>query len=151
MLAFAPLMQLLLDTYGWRGTMLITSAVVANVCAAGAVLRPVSASSNISDNQENPENESDPHDDDRSCNRESSETEQRGGKPARTFSRKSLSFLCVVAGLATLFRLDLLRQSYRFSIFCFAQTTYIMSYGCFVLYLIPCATTSGVSSQNASF
>ena len=38
-----PLVQTLIDKYGWRGAMMIMSMVVANVCACGAVFRPVNS------------------------------------------------------------------------------------------------------------
>ncbi|XP_022105009.1 monocarboxylate transporter 13-like [Acanthaster planci] len=42
MIAFPPLLRVLLDTYGWRGAMLVTSAICANLCVVGALYRPYS-------------------------------------------------------------------------------------------------------------
>ncbi len=36
-----PLLRVLLDMYGWRGTMLITGAICLNVCAVGALYHPL--------------------------------------------------------------------------------------------------------------
>ncbi|KAG7217807.1 hypothetical protein INR49_020887 [Caranx melampygus] len=37
----APLVQLLIESYSWRGALLILSAFVANLCVCGALLRPI--------------------------------------------------------------------------------------------------------------
>lgn len=37
----APLVQLLIDMYSWRGALLVLSAFVANLCVCGALLRPI--------------------------------------------------------------------------------------------------------------
>ncbi|KAF7649827.1 hypothetical protein LDENG_00135450 [Lucifuga dentata] len=39
--ALAPVVQLLIDQYSWRGALLILSAFVANLCVCGALLRPI--------------------------------------------------------------------------------------------------------------
>ncbi|NXE30784.1 MOT13 protein, partial [Ardeotis kori] len=40
-LALGPLVPLLLDTYGWRGALLLLAAISFNLVAAGALLRPL--------------------------------------------------------------------------------------------------------------
>ncbi|XP_038069858.1 monocarboxylate transporter 5-like [Patiria miniata] len=40
-LAFPALITLFIDTYGWKGSILITSAITFHICAAGALMRPV--------------------------------------------------------------------------------------------------------------
>ncbi|XP_035517108.1 monocarboxylate transporter 12-B [Morone saxatilis] len=37
----APLVQLLIEVYSWRGALLVLSAFVANLCVCGALLRPI--------------------------------------------------------------------------------------------------------------
>uniref|UniRef100_A0A3B4ZTY0 Solute carrier family 16 member 12 n=1 Tax=Stegastes partitus TaxID=144197 RepID=A0A3B4ZTY0_9TELE len=37
----APAVQLLIELYSWRGALLVLSAVVANLCVCGALLRPI--------------------------------------------------------------------------------------------------------------
>lgn len=37
----APVVQLLIDLYTWRGALLVLSAFVANLCVCGALLRPI--------------------------------------------------------------------------------------------------------------
>lgn len=37
----APVVQLLIDLYSWRGALLVLSAFVANLCVCGALLRPI--------------------------------------------------------------------------------------------------------------
>ncbi|NXK18576.1 MOT13 protein, partial [Arenaria interpres] len=43
-LALGPLVPLLLDTYGWRGALLLLAAISFNLVAAGALLRPLPVS-----------------------------------------------------------------------------------------------------------
>ncbi|NXN31429.1 MOT11 protein, partial [Nycticryphes semicollaris] len=40
-LALGPLVPFLLDTYGWRGALLLLAAISFNLVAAGALLRPL--------------------------------------------------------------------------------------------------------------
>ncbi|KAF7667874.1 hypothetical protein LDENG_00044340, partial [Lucifuga dentata] len=42
----APLMQYLLENFGWRGSLLILGALMLNCCVAGSLMRPVTPSSN---------------------------------------------------------------------------------------------------------
>lgn len=37
----APAVQLLIELYSWRGALLVLSAIVANLCVCGALLRPI--------------------------------------------------------------------------------------------------------------
>lgn len=37
----APVVQLLIDLYSWRGALLVLSAFIANLCVCGALLRPI--------------------------------------------------------------------------------------------------------------
>ncbi|XP_077984656.1 monocarboxylate transporter 13-like [Glandiceps talaboti] len=39
---FPPITQACVDQFGWRGALLVESAVIANLCVCGALLRPVS-------------------------------------------------------------------------------------------------------------
>lgn len=38
---FAPLLELLLDSYGFRGTLLLIAGIYLNLCVAGALMRPL--------------------------------------------------------------------------------------------------------------
>ncbi|XP_068455398.1 monocarboxylate transporter 12-B [Clinocottus analis] len=40
-LVLAPAVQLLIEAYSWRGALLVLSALVANLCVCGALLRPI--------------------------------------------------------------------------------------------------------------
>nr|XP_057921564.1 monocarboxylate transporter 12-B [Doryrhamphus excisus] len=42
----APAVQLLIELYTWRGALLVLSAVVANLCVCGALLRPITTQQN---------------------------------------------------------------------------------------------------------
>lgn len=37
----APVVQLLIELYSWRGALLVLSAFVANLCVCGVLLRPI--------------------------------------------------------------------------------------------------------------
>ncbi|KAL5019054.1 hypothetical protein ScPMuIL_004776 [Solemya velum] len=39
---FAPLVEVLVDMYGWRGALLVLSAIAGNIVVCGALLRPIS-------------------------------------------------------------------------------------------------------------
>ncbi|XP_006112194.2 monocarboxylate transporter 13-like isoform X1 [Pelodiscus sinensis] len=45
--AFSPLFQVLVDTYAWRGALLIMAGVSFNLVAAGALLRPLELEGNV--------------------------------------------------------------------------------------------------------
>ncbi|XP_054851135.1 monocarboxylate transporter 13-like [Eublepharis macularius] len=45
-LAFSPLFQFLVDSYGWRGALLIVSGMAFNLVACGALLRPLPSAGN---------------------------------------------------------------------------------------------------------
>ncbi|XP_038071705.1 monocarboxylate transporter 12-like isoform X2 [Patiria miniata] len=157
---FGPLMQLFLDTYGWRGTLLVTGAVTANICVAGAVCRPNTRLLKARESESRDSCRNIPLNERGSLELQViTHPEQTDPQPIAMSqsSGKRRNNLCVhVAffwtGVVKMFRLNLLCQSYRFSLFCFAQSVYVASLGCYLIYLIPRATgSSGVSDREASF
>lgn len=146
LLVFAPFFQLLLDVYGWRGTLLITSAIVSNVCVTGAVFRPFAKTTTGSGVMELSLNETN-----EGINQNEIESGYQRVQSAKSTAKKYQCPAGFLNRVVKLFRLQLLRQSYRLSVFCFAQTNYIMGYSCYLIYLIPCATKAGVPDQKASF
>ncbi|XP_068161460.1 monocarboxylate transporter 12-B [Antennarius striatus] len=50
----APVVQLLIERYSWRGALLILSALVANLCVCGALLQPVSPAPGGADGEDAP-------------------------------------------------------------------------------------------------
>lgn len=50
----APLNQFLYDTYGWRGSFRILSAIVLNCCVAGSLMRPVKMQQTAEAQQKSP-------------------------------------------------------------------------------------------------
>lgn len=50
----APLNQFLYDTYGWRGSFHILSAIVLNCCVAGSLMRPVQTQQTAAAQQKSP-------------------------------------------------------------------------------------------------
>ncbi|XP_033644931.1 monocarboxylate transporter 12-like [Asterias rubens] len=167
MLVFAPLMQLLLDTYGWRGAMLVTGAFVGNVFAAGALFRPVRSSSQTGDKKSTEEHVEQGEDKemlkDNNENHRSTQSEDHGINEVKTQNQlqstdatnitlKSQRQRNLFSAAANSLRLHLLSESYRLSLIIFAQVVaYLVAYTCFIMFLVPFATSSGISEQDASF
>ncbi|XP_033626186.1 monocarboxylate transporter 12-like [Asterias rubens] len=169
MLVFGPLMQLLLDTYGWRGTMLVTGAIVGNLLAAGALFRPVRLSPSKTCNKKDTDVEHSGEDkemlqDSREENHKSTQSEDHGISEVMNqrqsqsnnatnvtlkSQRQKRNLFSAVANLLWFY---LLRDSYRLSMIIFTQVVaYRIAFNCFIMFLVPCATTSGISEQDASF
>ncbi|KAM9426710.1 monocarboxylate transporter 12-B-like isoform 2-T2 [Pholidichthys leucotaenia] len=49
----APVAQLLIELYSWRGALLILSAFVANLCVCGALLRPIRVKKEVEEEEAN--------------------------------------------------------------------------------------------------
>ncbi|XP_022090326.1 monocarboxylate transporter 12-like isoform X2 [Acanthaster planci] len=150
---FGPLMHLLLSTYGWRGTLVVTCAITANICVAGAVCRPNRQSSlyrgrNFRDGYRST-NESGNGDEEQDLTVQANET-RRDSSERRADTWNSFRFAGIMSRIAEMLRLNILWQSYRFSMFCFTQCAYIISLGCYLIYLVPRATTSGVPDEKAA-
>ncbi|KAM8837120.1 monocarboxylate transporter 12-B [Spinachia spinachia] len=54
----APVVQLLIEKYSWRGALLVLSAFVANLCVCGALLKPIRLQEGKEEEQEGEEAES---------------------------------------------------------------------------------------------
>ena len=168
MFIFAPLMQLLLDTYGWRGTMLVTGAIAGNILAAGALFRPVRSPSKTCVNKdtdvEHNGEDKEMLQDSREENHKSTQSEDHGisevmnqrqsqSNDATNITLKSQrQKRNLVSAVANLLRFHLLHDSYRLSLVISAQVVaYLIAYNCFIMFLVPFATTSGILEQDASF
>ncbi|XP_022092953.1 monocarboxylate transporter 12-like [Acanthaster planci] len=133
---FGPFIQLLVDTYGWRGALLVTGALIGNICAAGATFRPKPPT----------------------CKKETVPADEQSEEELsarQDVSRKSAPrrnpMMRVFYRVSNVLRLYLLCQSYRFAMFCFAQAAYIFCYGSYLLYIVPRANSFGIEDQRAAF
>lgn len=134
----APVVQLLIEQYSWRGALLILGGFVLNLCVCGALMRPIAIKEDFKHTPESPERES----------------ESKAQKPdlkqwyscSSLFKVWSLNCLCQCSGLDYNF---LLTPDFVV----LAVSVLFMAYGCSPLfvYLVPYALRVGVSHQRAAF
>ncbi|XP_038159137.1 monocarboxylate transporter 12-B isoform X1 [Cyprinodon tularosa] len=144
----APVVQLLIDLYTWRGALLVLSALVANLCVCGALLRPITV-------QKGEEVET--------GDVRVKEGEINLSKDAFQASAKQPSLLALRnppsgrkgrCSLSSCFRLD---SEYSFLLLPdflgLAASFLFLASGCSLpfVYLVPYALSVGVSQQNAAF
>ncbi|XP_022104345.1 monocarboxylate transporter 12-like [Acanthaster planci] len=103
---FSPLIQHLIDTFGWRGSFIIESAIVANLVVMGALFRPVSRykTRHFQDAEAVMESgfESDEHAGSENCNGDSREFTGGGLKKRRSLGDRAWLRRCRRYGLCTL-------------------------------------------------
>ncbi|XP_038073027.1 monocarboxylate transporter 12-like [Patiria miniata] len=131
---FGPFIQFLADTYGWRGAMLVTCAITGNVCAAGVAFRPKQLS------RKGVTVTADDHE----------ESGEHHVIPTLSTIACRNPLKCLLYETVKLLRLNLLCRSYRFSMLCFAETTFILCHGSYLVYLVPLANSSGIGDQQAA-
>ncbi|CAL8284971.1 unnamed protein product [Merluccius merluccius] len=122
----APVVQLLIDYYSWRGALLILSAFVANLCVCGALLRPIPVGRGPDSTPPPPPQDHAPSS---GCN------PMRERRLSSCFlSSRDYSFLLLPDFL------------------CLAVSFLFLASGCSLpfVYLVPYALRSGVSSHNAA-
>ncbi|XP_033642410.1 monocarboxylate transporter 12-like [Asterias rubens] len=151
-LSFPPIMQQLLVAYGWRGTLLVTSAVSANMCACAALFRPRlrNQRSQIrkkfacwrklkTRKEQLPAEEKtiDP-----------TVASQEEPSPLRFDCKRIWAFLTRVLSF---FRLDILARSYRFILLTVLHLIHVSPYAAYMLFIIPRAITVDVDESSASF
>ncbi|XP_069756711.1 monocarboxylate transporter 12-B [Narcine bancroftii] len=145
----APVVQLLIEEYSWRGALLILGGLVANICACGALLRPLSLEEDLpnssinsivsrctSDECSYKVPREDPrllrHSVDLNC-------------PGKDCDRKQLCNCCPsYKEYAFLLTPDFL---------VFAVSLLFMAYGCSTpfVHLVPYAVSAGVNQKQAAF
>ncbi|KAM4715129.1 monocarboxylate transporter 12-B [Anableps anableps] len=141
----APVVQVLIDLYAWRGALLILSAFVANLCVCGALLRPITVqrekwvetgdyrfySKNMSAKQSVPS---------------SLPVTHPQGNPASGLKERCCFSSCFLSNSEYHFLLlpDFLGLALSFL---------FLASGCSLpfVYLVPYALSVGVSHQNAAF
>ncbi|XP_073345798.1 LOW QUALITY PROTEIN: monocarboxylate transporter 12-B-like [Pagrus major] len=136
----APVVQLLIELYSWRGALLVLSAFVANLCVCGALLRPIK-----------------PHKDEEWAEgegKESSFTIEKVAATAASTVEKPRPSAAEEVVLSSCF---LSFKEYRFLLLPdflgMAVSFLFLATGCSLpfIYLVPYALSVGVCHQHAAF
>ncbi|XP_072883506.1 monocarboxylate transporter 12-like isoform X3 [Hemitrygon akajei] len=145
----APVVQLLIEEYSWRGALLILGGLVANICVCGALLRPLSLAedlsiSNISSIASRNSSEE--------CSYKSQHEDP--ALPRHSVDSNSTRKDCVKKKLCNCC------PSYKEYAFLltpdflvFAVSLLFLAYGCSTpfVHLVPYAVSAGISQQQAAF
>ncbi|XP_038050210.1 monocarboxylate transporter 12-B-like [Patiria miniata] len=177
-MALPPLLQLLLEHYGWRGALMIVSAIMANIMACGALYRlPADRKSGLDGRQREQHiaGVSEGDDDELGWNEavgkelevEASlgtsedllktlpELEDANGGiekyTALNEGEKLNSMACLWKKMSSSVGLDVFVKSYRFTLLCLMQTEVNMPYTAFIQFIIPRAESTGVAPSTAAF
>lgn len=140
----APVVQLLIEEYTWRGALLILGGLVANICVCGALLRPLVLAEDLSSstvgNAAEECNYEGPHEDPQLSFHSVDPTSFEKKKDKKQLcnccpSHKEYAFLLTPDFLV------------------FALSLLFMAYGCSTpfVHLVPYAVSAGVSQQQAAF
>lgn len=130
----APVVQLLIEQFSWRGALLILGGFVLNLCVCGALMRPIT----LKEDHSNPEKNHDHGMPRENCQQAS----------AYSPLTKEWARTCLCCSL---------QQEYGFLLMSdfvvLAVSVLFMAYGCSPLfvYLVPYALSVGVSHQQAAF
>ncbi|XP_022088187.1 uncharacterized protein LOC110977947 [Acanthaster planci] len=172
-MAGPPLIQVLLEHYGWRGTLLIASAIAANIITLCALFRPIRAprktplrmASRYEGETPRKGVANDRRNSDEDSGRDVGALEVEGAHTVhgphsksrtRHVSLKMVSKNCnpivnLMRRLSVSFGFQLLVKSYRFALLCTLQILYYCAYMGFLLYLVPRAQSLGVAPSSAAF
>lgn len=130
----APVVQLLIEQFSWRGALLILGGFVLNLCVCGALMRPIT----LKEDRSVPE---------KNHNRESQREDCKQASPYSPLTKE-----CTKTRLCCS-----LQQEYGFLLMSdfvvLAVSVLFMAYGCSPLfvYLVPYALSVGVSHHQAAF
>ncbi|XP_038054601.1 monocarboxylate transporter 13-like [Patiria miniata] len=174
-IAIPPLLQLLLEAYGWRGAMLVISAIAANLIGLSALCRPprsercLHAANTLevqmrSSFDESVADGSNMRSEDHSVSdADFPEVGESGGeRPANSTTddfteidsiktgSKSVKLTHPLRGFASAVGLDLFVKSYRFTLVCLSTIELgFASYGC-SQFIIPRAESTGVAPSSTA-
>lgn len=130
----APVVQLLIEQFSWRGALLILGGFVLNLCVCGALMRPIT----VQEDRSVPE---------KNHGRESQKEDCKRASPYSPLTKEwTETRLCCS-----------LQQEYGFLLMSdfavLAVSVLFMAYGCSPLfvYLVPYALSVGVSHHQAAF
>ncbi|XP_069015970.1 monocarboxylate transporter 12-B [Embiotoca jacksoni] len=148
----APVVQLLIERYSWRGALLVLSAFVANLCVCGALLRPIT----LQEGEEPRDVSSQDTELALKLSKESTNSclssatllplPLRPGNPVPGLNRRRCFSSCFLSG-----------EEYRFLLLPdflgLAASFLFLASGCSLpfVYLVPFALSAGVGQQHAAF
>ncbi|XP_022087237.1 monocarboxylate transporter 12-like isoform X2 [Acanthaster planci] len=144
LVAFPPLLQLLLDSYGWRGTLVIMAGITCNICVGGALFRPLHSSKNNNEQSERSGNEAIAM---QQQNQTENEDEVTICQPH--VQRRHRCACALLSPVAKSLGLHLLRN-WSFTFFCWINILATMPYICYLVFIFPRASAVGISDQASS-
>lgn len=130
----APVVQLLIEQFSWRGALLILGGFVLNLCVCGALMRPITLKDDQTTSEQN-----------HVCRTETQGFQR--ASPSSTWTKEWVQ-TCLCGSL---------QQEYNFLLMSdfvvLAISVLFMAYGCSPLfvYMVPYALSIGVSHQQAAF
>lgn len=130
----APVVQLLIEQFSWRGALLILGGFVLNLCVCGALMRPITLKEYQTSRESN-----------HVCRTQKQDFKR--ASPCSTWAKEWVQ-TCLCCSL---------QQEYSFLLMSdfvvLAISVLFMAYGCSPLfvYLVPYALSVGVSHQQAAF
>lgn len=130
----APVVQLLIEQFSWRGALLILGGFVLNLCVCGALMRPIT----LKEDQTTPEQN-------HVCRTRTQDLKR--ASPCSTWTKEWVQ-TCLCSSL---------QQEYSFLLMSdfvvLAISVLFMAYGCSPLfvYFVPYALSVGVTHQQAAF
>ena len=131
MMLYPPITEILIDTYGWRGAVLICAAVNANICVLGALIK-------------DPPAEYESLEADHRSQEQSPETGDTKLEALRS------RFWDAVKDIWKILGLDLLLEKPTFTLFIFAYFMEGVVYSAWMIYLVPHAVRRGLDIRRAS-
>ncbi|XP_022088105.1 monocarboxylate transporter 12-B-like [Acanthaster planci] len=179
-MAVPPLLQLLLESYGWRGTLLVASGITANSIALSALFRPnrapvppksfkqpdlnhqgLTLRVRVHPETTKEDATSGDHNSDEKSRHDEIEVTRQAHR-ALPDSQTDLASVQsdpknvnpVIIALKRVFvslGFHLFVKSYRFTLMCAIQLESHIAYMGFVIYLVPRAQSVGVAPSNAAF
>ncbi|XP_038050839.1 monocarboxylate transporter 12-like [Patiria miniata] len=144
-MAVPPIVQLLLESYGWRGAFLVASAIAANSIALSACYRPNHYMNN--NKKSCREHDGLEHEPTREVNKgiHNNKTDFVTLNP-----KSSNSIVKYIHRLSVTLGFQLFLKSYRLTLQSAIQLQYCLVYVGFVLYLVPRAQSVGVAPSTAA-
>ena len=135
LVASPPMLQYLLDTYGWRGTVLITAGIICNICVGGMLFRPLKPAQTIGRQSEDVGNEE-------MVPMQQLDQDQELGDGANRCNCKGQS---MIKRIATSLNLHLFQKSHSYAFFCWINALANMPYICYIVFIFPRASAVGIS------
>ncbi|XP_072048424.1 monocarboxylate transporter 12-like [Amphiura filiformis] len=142
--AIPPLVQLLIENFGWRGGTVILSAIYANICACGSILKPTESEIQMRSRHKH--------------HKDTSMTDKTNLRYVEDSKDQSVEKSTVLVSLTRSF--SKFKKSFDFSLF-YTNPNFIglfvcglfigLSYSSVIIYIAPKAVDEGMSRLNASY